>query len=358
MRSPVGNRPSVSDAGNGPYGAHAGDDGPKVAFLSEPRAYPVERPARVTRIETHMSWVFLTERFVYKLKKPVRYPFLDFSTLSARRRDCEAEVRLNRRLAPRIYLGTLALTADAGDRLCLGGRGRVVEWLVVMHRLAAEWMLDNVMATGTVRDEDLLPAAALLAAFYRDAPPVPLPRTGYVARLDADLEETFVALAAPGMPLPAESVERVVGRLRRLLGRHPRLLERRVEAGRIVEGHGDLRPEHVWLGRPPAIIDCLEFNRSFRIVDPVEELASLTVECQRLRAPERVAELFVEVYRERARDAAPDVLWSLHASRRALLRAKLAGWHLREPGPRGAAHWEATAQAYLRLAEAHAEALA
>lgn len=106
----------------------------KVAFLGTPEAYP-DRPAHVEAIETHMSWVFLTDRYAYKLKKPVHRSFLDFSTIDARHRNCMEEVRLNRRLAPRIYLGVVPLTIDPAGRMHLNGDGPPIDWLVHMVRL-------------------------------------------------------------------------------------------------------------------------------------------------------------------------------------------------------------------------------
>lgn len=114
----------------------------KVACLSRPEIYP-ERPAAVEVVQTHMSFVFLTGSYAYKLKKPVRYHFLDFSTLEARYRDCQEEVRLNRRLARDVYLGVVPLTLAPQGGLRLGGDGEPVEWLVQMRQLPKRLMLES-----------------------------------------------------------------------------------------------------------------------------------------------------------------------------------------------------------------------
>jgi hypothetical protein len=119
----------------------------KVAFLATPRVY-AEQPTGVEIVETHFSWVFLTDRYVYKLKKPLRGDGFDFSTAQARRRNAEAEVSLNRRLAADIYLGAVPLTLAGGHRLAIGGKGVVVDWLVKMVRLSAKRMLDRRLACG------------------------------------------------------------------------------------------------------------------------------------------------------------------------------------------------------------------
>src|SRR5262249_4067578 len=121
----------------------------KIAFLSRPEAYP-EPTRRVEMKETHMSWVFLTDTKAWKLKKPVRYDFLDFSTREARRRDCEEELRLNRRLAPDVYYGIAPLTIDPQGGMRLAGAGETIDWLVRMRRLPADRMLDWAIANQTV----------------------------------------------------------------------------------------------------------------------------------------------------------------------------------------------------------------
>src|SRR5579885_1694049 len=121
----------------------------KVAFLSEPKTYG--SPAGgVVRRETHMSWVFLAGERVYKLKKPVRFPYLDFSTLARREAACRAELRLNRRLAPDVYLGVIPLTATEG-KLALGDGGDVIDWLVVMRRLDEGGTLEHAIAEKTIK---------------------------------------------------------------------------------------------------------------------------------------------------------------------------------------------------------------
>ena len=122
----------------------------KVTFLGSPRAYP-EHPSGVERIETHFSWVFLTDRYVYKLKKPLRGEGFDFSSADARRRNAEEEVRLNRRLAQNVYIGMVPLTLERGCDLTIAGAGVVVDWLVEMVRLPAELMLDYRLARGDWR---------------------------------------------------------------------------------------------------------------------------------------------------------------------------------------------------------------
>ena len=112
-----------------------------VALLSKPSTF-ADRPARVELIETHISWVFLTDHYVYKLKKPLQFDFLNYATPELRRTACEEEIRLNRRLAPHVYLEVLPVTIGSRKRLCLGGSGPAVDWVVKMRRLNSERRLD------------------------------------------------------------------------------------------------------------------------------------------------------------------------------------------------------------------------
>jgi aminoglycoside phosphotransferase family enzyme len=142
----------------------------KVAFLRQPMSFP-DRPFRIEAIETHMSWVFLTEEYAYKLKKPVCQEALDFRSIDARRHYCDEEIRLNRRLAADVYLGIVAMSINSSGhlRLCENGISvegeAIVDWLVQMRRLPPEHMLDYALKTGRVSDEDIGRVAARLALF-------------------------------------------------------------------------------------------------------------------------------------------------------------------------------------------------
>jgi aminoglycoside phosphotransferase family enzyme len=294
-----------------------------------------------------MSRVFLTERFAYKLKKPLRYALLDHRTVGQRRRACGEELRLNRRLAPTVYLDVLPVVR-ADDGLRIGGSGPPVDWVVQMRRLADDRMLDRRIADGTLRPCEHRGVAALLARFYRDAAPA---RTDGDRHRDALVAELLAArheLVDPRHGLPAAGIDAAVDAVLAVLGGSPDPLGRRVREGRIVECHGDLRPEHVALGPVPAVIDCLEFSRDLRILDPADELAYLGLECERLGAP-RVGAAFLDEYARLTGDHPPARLVEAYAVLRALVRAKLAVWHAREPEDH-AEHWLRRAGDYISLA--------
>jgi aminoglycoside phosphotransferase family enzyme len=323
----------------------------KVAFLRQPQAYeaPVDK---VEVVETHMSWVFLLKGWVFKLKKPVRYQLLDFSTLEARRLDCEEEVRLNRRLAPDVYVGVVPLTWSHERGLQLEGPGRTVDWLVKMRRLPAERMLDRALVAGTVGRLDAARVASVLVRFYRALPAVEMTARAYRQRLVAEIEACCAELAQPVYGLGAARVGAVAHPLLVSLGVHQALVGERAEGRHIVEGHGDLRPEHVCLLEPPVVIDCLAFNRDLRILDAADEIAYLAMECERLGAAWFGAAV-VQAYREAAVDDVAEALMQFYGAYRALVRAKLAAWHTHDAPPEARAKWIGRALQYLTLAEAH-----
>jgi aminoglycoside phosphotransferase family enzyme len=323
--------------------------GEKVAHLCRPEGYP-ELPARVEAIETHMSWVFLTDRFAYKLKKPVRYDRLDFTTLSLRRFYCEEEVRLNRRLAAAVYVGTLALTQDDSGALSLGGAGRPVEWLVQMRRLPEPRRLDHILSRRLVEREEVTTVAHRLADFYAHAHHVAVTGADFRARLTEGIREDRRELERPEFGLPTGRVRAAAANLLDFLEKHGACFEARVREGRIVEGHGDLRPEHIYLSAEPAVVDCLEFCRELRELDPLDDLAFLALECELLGQPD-VGRWFLEIYERLSGDRLCWPLVRFYRGYRILRRAKIAAWHLEDPAAPDPARFAAKATRYLELAE-------
>lgn len=321
----------------------------KVGFLKSPAAY-LPRPAEVGVEETHMSWVFLAGERVYKLKKPVRYAFLDFSTIEARERNCREEVRLNRRLAEDVYLGVAPLTRGDDGRLSINGEGGVVDWLVVMRRLPRERMLDRAILADEASPADIARIAERLVAFYKTAQPAGLAPSAYVAQFAEEHARNKAVLNAFAYALDHGRAEAILASIEDILRRRSDLLTARVEGGRVVEGHGDLRPEHVCLNDPPVIIDCLEFSLPLRLVDPVDELTYFGLECSRLGAG-WIEPALLSAYLKLSGDAPAPQLISFYRKYRACLRARLSLVHIVERDPRKPEKWLPLARQYLELAE-------
>jgi len=321
-----------------------------LALLRNPESYP-EKPARIDSIETHMSWVFLTDTTAYKLKKPVRYDYLDFSTPALRRRFCEEELRLNRRLAPSVYRGVVPITSGPAGELHIDGTGHAVDWLVEMRRLPHKRMLDHLLREGRLTDAEIDALAQRLADFYRLAERSNVTPGDYLGRFFDEQAKNRDILTCREFALDHGRATLILDRLdARLVADRP-LLEERVHARRIVDGHGDLRPEHICFDDPIAIFDCLEFNAALRQVDPFDELAFLGMECAQLGAPHIGTKLQAKLSGLLG-DPAPARLISLYAAWRAMLRARLTLAHLLDPAPRLPEKWEPLASRYLALAEA------
>lgn len=327
------------------------DQEARIAFLRQPQTYP-EKPARIETIETHMSWVFLTPQHAYKLKKPVRYDYLDFSTVAARKRNCHEELRLNQRLAPGVYFDAIPLALDRHGQMRLGGEGKIIDWLVKMRRLPKERMLDSLIRQSILEPMETHAVAEVLARFYSESAALDLEGEEYRRLYEHKVRANHEELANPAYGLPAALVESVHRAQTDFLLHSPELLECRAADGRIIEGHGDLRPEHVCVESPPVIFDRLEFNRAFRLIDPVDELAFLAMECERLGAPQVEPELF-GAYRRVTGDYPLPPLVYFYKAHRACLRARLAIWHLRDLGRHVWPRWRAMAEEYLRLADSY-----
>lgn len=320
----------------------------KVAFLKDHDAYGGATDPIVCH-ETHMSWLFSTADRVYKLKKPVRFSYLDFSSLHRRHVACNAEVVLNRRLAPDVYQGLAPLTCQ-GNTLRIGGIGEVIDWLVVMRRLDEDHTLERLVLARAIQPWQLNPLIAVLGRFYRRARRIAVPPAIHRARWRDSLLANREILLDARLSLPGPLVRRIDRRQQEFLRQHGSLLLERVQRRLIVDGHGDLRPEHIWPEPPVRIIDCLEFNADLRAIDPLDELAFLHVECTLLGAAQLGNYVVARVAAMLPGDFAPE-LFAFYASYRATLRARLAIAHLLEERPRSPAKWRPLALAYLRIAD-------
>ena len=223
-----------------------------------------------------------------------------------------------------------------------------IDWLVSMRRLRSDRMLDVLIARGAVSEDDLRRLACTLAAFYEKAQRVRMNGSHYRQQLTAHLHDALKELTHAKYGLQAKLVEAVIGPRIEFLGRNPRLFDRRAETGKIIDGHGDLRPEHICLDPRPVIIDCLEFNRGLRVIDTVSELMFLALECERLGAP-HIGTFVLEKYCAETGDQAPEGLLEFYRAYHAFVRAKIAIWHLRDAGIGDRDKWITKASEYLTL---------
>jgi hypothetical protein len=282
----------------------------------------------VTQVTTHISWVFLTDREVWKLKRPVDYGFVDYTTLDRRRRFCEDEVRLNRRLAPDVYLGVVPVRLSPQGH-GFGPDGDIVDYAVRMRRLPDEGSADALVRRGALTPEHLTRLAARLARFFADAPPAP--KAGAIEVIRDNVTENF-AQAEPfvGRFVSRETFDAVRGWQFGILEREPGRFRARVARGRIRDGHGDLRLEHVYFEDDPIVIDCVEFNARLRSGDAAADVAFLAME---LTARSRIdlAELFLADFALASDDHDLYGVVDFYAGYRAWVRGKVAAFLAADP---------------------------
>jgi aminoglycoside phosphotransferase family enzyme/predicted kinase len=326
-----------------------------IEQLSLPSAYPHPVDAVETR-QTHISVVFLAGPFAYKIKKPVALGFLDFSTLERRRHFCEEEVRLNRRLAPHVYLGVEPIVEEHG-RLLIGGSGDPVAWAVKMMRLSEGASLLGRVIRNEVGPADMTRLARFLADFHLNAETSP--RIASFGRFDVvagNARENF-AQSEPhiGTTLSRGVFDRLRRRTDAELDRLRSLIELRCRRGVPRDTHGDLHLDHVFLNDGDVFaIDCIEFNERFRYADPVADIAFLVMDLIRHRRPD-LAQVLTDEYFRVAADEEGQQLLPFYTAYRAAVRAKVAGFKASDPAvpaaDRAAAIERAKASWLLALAE-------
>lgn len=283
------------------------------------------RPAAVTLVQTHISYVLLAGERVYKIKKPVRFTFLDFSTLERRGYFSHEEVRLNRRLAPDVYLGVLAVSEEHGAyRLSSEDDPSAVEYVIEMRRLPADRMLDQLLDRNAVTLAMIDAIADRLAEFHRRADAGPaVTANGDPAHVLAVLEDNYanarqfrdVTIAAPD----DDAIQRFA---RGFLRMHDALFRRRQAGRRIRDCHGDLHSEHICCTDPLVIFDCIEFNSQFRYCDVASEMAFLAMDLDYHAHPELAAHL-IDRYTAGATDADLRRLLPFYQCYRAYVRGKV-----------------------------------
>ena len=277
--------------------------------------------------QTHISWVYLSANEVWKVKKPVELGFLDFTTLEKRRLMCEAELRLNLRLAPNVYLDVVSVRRDAAGQLRFGGDGKVVDWAVHMKRLPDHDRADLRLADGRLRDEDIEAIAVRVAEFHDACDRDPeTDRFGTVEVIGRNVRENFEQARTTILDYvsPDQAREIESWQTRFLRERVP-MFAARIRGGRIRDGHGDLRLEHVYLDEAGnvVIIDCIEFNERFRFADVCADVVFLAMDLARSGRVD-LAERFLALYAREANDFDLYPLVDFYESYRAFVRGKIA----------------------------------
>jgi aminoglycoside phosphotransferase family enzyme/predicted kinase len=307
-----------------------------IQSLSSPSVYP-EPTTEVGVHQTHISVVFVTDTFAYKIKKPLAFEFLDYSTLEKRRHWCEEEVRLNRRLAPSVYLGVVPIARD-GPTIRVDGTGAVIEWAVKMVRLPEHASLASAVSRDEVSHQTVDLLARRIFDFHRHAErSQSIARFGRFDVVARNARENFdQSNSQVGSTVSRAVIDRLSVLTEEALGRLRGLVEERAARGVPCDGHGDLRLDHVYLfpdRQPPddvVIVDAIEFNPRFRAADPVADMAFLVMDLIRHNRRDLARE-FQQSYCAMSEDFGGKPLIPLYVSYRAAIRAKVNGLKASQP---------------------------
>ena len=292
-----------------------------IAFLSRPEAYG--ETAQVEIIETHISKVFLLPGRVFKLKRAVTYPYLDFSTPQLRKRYCEAEVDVNRRTAPDLYKGIVAVTRNDDGELALGGDGEAIDWLVEMARFDEAGLFDRMAIEGRLEETHIAELADVIAGFHQQAEACP--DMDVLAGLQTTIignAETFAEFG-PGL-LDMAAVDELTQMQTTVLASLSVILQDRRENGFVKSCHGDLHLRNIclWDGHP-TLFDGIEFNDTFSRIDVLYDLAFLLMDLEH-RSLGGYANIVLNRYLDATGDDTGLACLGLYLSLRAAIRAHIA----------------------------------
>ena len=335
-----------------------GDESPRVSperlqvFLGDPRSY-AGPSKRVRVLQTHSAWLTLVGRRAYKVKKPVNFGFLDFSTLEKRRYFCEREVELNRRLCPGTHLGVVPISMNRG-RLSFGGDGKIVEYAIEMRRLPERGFLPRLLAQGRVSTREVDEIVETLVPFYRAQEPTPeIEQWGSIANLRISTDENFRQTEDfVGVTISRPAFAAIRHWTVAFYRRHAALFATRIHERRIRDCHGDLHLEHIHFGRKGlTIYDCIEFNDRFRYIDVASDAAFLAMDFDFTGHPE-FARHFAQRLARTLHDPGLLALLDFYKCYRAYVRGKVESFQQMATGvPESErAACRARASRYFRLA--------
>ncbi len=303
-----------------------------IDYFNEPSLFP-DKTDKVHVVQTHISVVFITDNFVYKVKKPVNFGFLDFSTLEKRKYYCYQELNLNRRLAKDIYLNVLSVFQDK-NRYYLGeeGRGEIVDYAVRMKRIPDDVLMKSVFERGELSENRLEETATVLARFHKNAETSSeISRFGEPESFRINTDENFEQVKPyVGHTIDMEQFNRIMTWTNAFYENNRSVFIKRIEDGKTRDCHGDLHMEHICFTAPLSVIDCIEFNERFRYSDTVADIAFLLMDLE-YHGGKKESEILWNIYKEEAReDHAAEILLPFYKVYRAFVRGKVNSFQIND----------------------------
>jgi len=325
-----------------------------VKALLKTEAYP-ETAVSVELAQTQMSFVFLCDEYVYKVKKPVNLGYLDYSTLEKRQFYCQQEVRLNRRLCPEAYLGVVPVSKK-GDDIYIGDSGEIIEYAVKMRRLPQKAMMSVLLVNNKVSLEMLGRVAQKLVAFHNEAETNAIISTfGELSTIIQNNDENFTQTEKYiGNTISPEQYQHIKAYTENFIQQNATLLGKRVADGRIRDCHGDLHAAHICFTDSICIYDCIEFNERFRYADVASEVAFLAMDLDHYGRSD-LSNHFIDAYVNQSQDSEIKDLLNFYKCYRAYVRGKVGSFQLDDPhiSQEEKIKVLANARGYFKLAESY-----
>jgi hypothetical protein len=298
--------------------------------LLNPEIYP-DHPRTIKFIETHISLLFLTGNYVYKVKKPVDFGFLDFTTLEKRKFFCEQEVKLNRRLSPTIYLGVVRIKKE-DSVISLNGKGQSLEYAVKMKQIPEEFLMDKLLEKNQMTPQMIEAISGKLVKFYFAAETNDLIKSfAKPGRVKQDTDENFEQTERYiDVTIPEENYRGLMNKTNDFFKRKKEVFYQRIAADRIRDCHGDLRLEHIFWGDEISIFDCIEFNERFRYTDVAADIAFLAMDLD-YRGRQDLSEHFIHTFIGESGDGELMEVLYFYKCYRAYVRGKVESFRLDDP---------------------------
>lgn len=327
-----------------------------IEALKGPAAYD-EEAGQIELLETHISFVFLTEKYVYKIKKPVNFGFLDFTTLEKRKFFCQEEVRLNRRLCGDLYIEVVPICSANGN-IRIKGPGETIEYAVKMHRLPEDAIMSRLLEDGKVTRGNVEEIGSLLSKFHRDASTGEgIDKYGSLRQVRENWVENFEQTKnLRGGLIDAKEFDYVENHVLQFMDDNLELFDKRVKEGRVRECHGDCHSGNIFITGRIYIFDAIEFNKKFRCSDVAAEVSFMAMDLE-FHGHRDLKRAFLDRYVETSGDLEIPRLLPFYMCYRAYVRAKVSSFRLDDPNIRLEEKKEAekvTAD-YFKLALSYAE---
>jgi aminoglycoside phosphotransferase family enzyme len=328
-----------------------------VQAMLTPQTYP-EKTHKIELIQTHISFVFLTEENVYKIKKPVNFGFLDFSTLANRKAYCEKELQLNRRLCPEIYLDVVPISKS--NTIRINGEGEIIEYALKMRRLPQERIMTQLLQENKIKRETIDQLASVVAQFHSSAETnAEITEIGGIKAVKFNWEENFNQTTKYiTQTLTKVDYDLIQSKVNGFQEKNTAILKGRMRSNRIRDCHGDLHSGNIFVTDKICIFDAIEFNDRFQYSDVAADVAFLAMDLDYQQRSD-LAEYFIERYIQYSEDTRLSLLLPFYKCYRAYVRGKVLSFRLDDPNINTEEKEAATkeASAYFNLAVQYAKTL-